>query len=211
MKPTIHHILTTGILLLAIVAAAPAGATATDNSIAKPDSGTAETTAPPLVTDPKYIIGQGDVLDISVWKDEALTRTVVVLPDGMIAFPLIGELKAEGKTVAALKQEMETLLARYVSDLVLNVEVRQSNSMLVYIIGRVNNPGRQVLNSRITVLQALAMAGGPNPFAKKNNIRVFRQEGAATNSYRFRYDDVVQGEHLEDNIVLQRGDVIVVP
>lgn len=211
MKPAIHHILTTGILLLAIVAAAPAGATATDQSITKPDSGTAETTAPPLVTDPKYIIGQGDVLDISVWKDEALTRTVVVLPDGMIAFPLIGELKAEGKTVAALKQEMETLLARYVSDLVLNVEVRQSNSMLVYIIGRVNNPGRQVLNSRITVLQALAMAGGPNPFAKKNNIRVFRQEGAATNSYRFRYDDVVQGEHLEDNIVLQRGDVIVVP
>ena len=211
MKLSIHHILTTGILLLAIVAAAPAGATATDQSIAKPDSGTAETTAPPLVTDPKYIIGQGDVLDISVWKDEALTRTVVVLPDGMIAFPLIGELKAEGKTVAALKQEMETLLARYVSDLVLNVEVRQSNSMLVYIIGRVNNPGRQVLNSRITVLQALAMAGGPNPFAKKNNIRVFRREGAATKSYRFRYDDVVEGEHLEDNIVLQRGDVIVVP
>jgi polysaccharide export outer membrane protein len=211
MRLTIQHILTTGILLLAIVAATPAGATATDQNIAKPDSGTAETPPPPLVTDPKYIIGQGDVLDISVWKDEALTRTVVVLPDGMIAFPLIGELKAEGKTVAALKQEMETLLARYVSDLVLNVEVRQSNSMLVYIIGRVNNPGRQVLNSRITVLQALAMAGGPNPFAKKNNIRVFRREGAATNSYRFRYDDVVEGEHLEDNIVLHRGDVIVVP
>jgi polysaccharide export outer membrane protein len=211
MKSAMNQILVTGVLLLVIVAAAPAGATATDQSVAKPDSGAAETTAPPPATDPKYIIGPGDLLDISVWKDEALTKTVAVLPDGMIAFPLIGELKAAGKTVAELKQEMENLLSRYVSDLVLNLEVRQSNSMLVYVIGRVNNPGRQVLNARITVLQALAMAGGPNPFAKKNSIRIFRQEGAVTNSYRFRYDDVVDGEHLEDNIVLQRGDVIVVP
>lgn len=209
MKSFLYRILLPGMLLLALATVCAA----TDQDSAAPDAGAAGTTLPATapVSDPKYIIGQGDVLDISVWKDEALTKTVVVLPDGMIAFPLIGELKAEGKTVAVLKQEMENLLSRYVSDLVLTVEVRQSNSMLVYIIGRVNNPGRQVLNSRITVLQALAMAGGPNPFAKKNNIRVFRKEGAATNSYRFRYDDVVEGEHLEDNIVLQRGDVIVVP
>lgn len=209
MKSFLYRILLPGMFLLAFATVCAA----TDQDSAAPDAGAAGTTLPATdpVTDPKYIIGPGDMLDISVWKDEALTKTVVVLPDGMIAFPLIGEMKAEGKTVAELKQEMEQRLARYVSDLILNVEVRQSNSMLVYVIGRVNNPGRQVLNSRITVLQALAMAGGPNPFAKKDNIRVFRQEGPSTNSFRFRYDDVVEGKHLEDNIVLQRGDVIVVP
>ncbi len=207
MKYSIRHILTAIAISLAIMATT-AGAADSGKPVKE-----AETAAPstPTATDPKYLIGPGDLLDISVWKDEALTKTVVVLPDGMIAFPLIGELKAEGKTVAELKQEMEKPLSRYVTDLILNLEVRQSNSMLVYVIGRVNNPGRQVLNANINVLQSLAMAGGLNPFAKKDKIRVFRQEGSSTRSFIFRYDDVVEGKHLEDNIVLKRGDVVVVP
>lgn len=207
MKYSIRHILTAIAISLAITAAT---AGAADNGQPVKETETAVSSIP-TATDPKYLIGPGDLLDISVWKDEALTKTVVVLPDGMIAFPLIGELKAEGRTVAELKQEMEKRLARYVSDMVLNLEVRQSNSMLVYVIGRVNSPGRQALNANINVLQSLAMAGGLNPFAKKDKIRVFRQEGASTRSFLFRYDDVVEGKHLEDNIVLKRGDVVVVP
>jgi polysaccharide export outer membrane protein len=170
-----------------------------------------EVLAKPLVTVPDYILGPGDVLDISVWKDEALTRSVVVLPDGKITFPLAGDLLAGGRTVAELKKEIARRLERYVPELVLSVEVKQSNSMLIYVIGRVNGPGRQVLNTNVNVLQALAMAGGLNPFAAKDKIKVFRNEHGETRIIPFRYSEVVDGTNLADNIVLKRGDVIVVP
>lgn len=158
-----------------------------------------------------YIIGPGDVLDISVWKDETLTRQVVVLPDGKISFPLIGEVMASGKTVAQLKKEIEKKLSAYVPDPTLSFEVRQVNSMLIYVIGRVNNPGRFLLNVNVNVLQALSMAGGLTPFAKRDKIKIFRQEGDKTQIFKFQYDDVVEGKNLEQNIVLKRGDVVVVP
>jgi len=158
-----------------------------------------------------YLIGPGDQLDISVWKDEALTRTSVVLPDGKISFPLIGEVMAAGKTLAQLKQELEQKLVRFVPDMVLSVEVRQCNSMLIYVIGRVNAPGRFVLNANVNVLQALAMAGGLNPFAKKDGIKIFRHEGEKTVILPFKYSEVADGNHLEQNIWLRQGDLVLVP
>ena len=158
-----------------------------------------------------YVMGAGDVIGISVWKDDSLTRTVVVLPDGKITFPLLGDIVAGGKTVAQLKQLLEAGLTRYVADSSVTVEVKQSNSMIIYIIGRVNAPGRQVLVANTNVLQALAMAGGPNPFAKKNKVKVFRQEEGKTAMFMFDYDAVAEGRHLEMNIELKRGDVIIVP
>jgi polysaccharide export outer membrane protein len=158
-----------------------------------------------------YLIGPGDVLDISVWKDETLTRSVVVLADGKISFPLIGEVIAEGKTVAQLKKEIEGKLAPFVPDTTLSLEVKQVNSMLVYVIGRVNSPGRFALNANVNVLQALSIAGGFNPFAKRDKIKVFRQEGDKTHIFNFQYDSVVKGKNLEQNIMLKRGDVVVVP
>ena len=158
-----------------------------------------------------YLIGPGDVLDISVWKDETLTRSVAVLPDGKISFPLIGEVMAMGKTVAQLKKEIEVKLTPYVPDITLSLEVKQVNSMLIYVIGRVNNPGRFPLNVNVNVLQALSMAGGFNPFAKRDKIKVFRQDGDKTHIFNFQYDGVVDGKHLEQNIMLKRGDVVVVP
>jgi len=158
-----------------------------------------------------YVIGPGDLLDISVWKDEALTRNSVVLPDGKISFPLIGEVIAGGKTVAQLKQEMEKKLVRFVPDMVLSVEVKQCNSMLVYVIGRVNSPGRFVLNANVNVLQALAMAGGLNPFANKDGIKIFRSEGENTVIFPFKYNEVAHGDHLAQNIRLRQGDLILVP
>ena len=158
-----------------------------------------------------YIIGPGDQLGIEVWKDTALTRTVTVLPDGKISFPLIGELEAGGKTVAQLKKEIEQKIARYVPDSTTTVEVRQSNSMHIYVLGRVNTPGRTILNSNVNVLQALAIAGGPNTFANRTRIRIFRQEGEKTLIFSFDYDDVTAGKDLKTNIELKRGDVIFVP
>ncbi|MCB2184569.1 MAG: polysaccharide export protein [Desulfobulbaceae bacterium] len=159
----------------------------------------------------QYKIGVGDVLDISVWKDEAQTKTVIVLPDGTISFPLIGQVVAEGKTVVQLREEITQKVSRYVPDPVLTVIVQQINSMLIYVIGKVNNPGRFVLNTNVNVLQALTMAGGLNPFAKREKITIMREEPEGTKIFTFNYDDVSEGKNLDQNITLRRGDVVVAP
>lgn len=158
-----------------------------------------------------YVIGPGDMLYISVWKDESLTRQAVVLPDGKIAFPLVGQLPAAGRTVAELTTDMEQKLERFVPGVTLSIVVQQVNSLMVYVIGKVNNPGRFLLNSDIKVLQALAMAGGLNPFAKRGDIKIFREAGGGTKILYFDYDKVTGAEEVRQDIRLRRGDVIVVP
>ena len=158
-----------------------------------------------------YLVGPGDVIDVSIWKDEALTKSLVVLPDGKISFPLIGEMQASGRSLGDIKAEVEEKIKPFVPEPTVSVEIKQINSMLVYVIGRVNQPGRFIVNTNVNVLQALAMAGGLNPFAKRDKIRVLRKNGEKTITFPFRYDDVVEGARLEQNIVLVRGDVVVVP
>lgn len=158
-----------------------------------------------------YIIGPGDVLDISVWKEAALTKLVTVLPDGNISFPLIGEVRTQGLTINQLKQKLEDKLKRFVPHPNLSVAVHEVNSLRIYVIGKVHNPGHYVINANLNVLQALAMAGGLNPFAKQNKIKIFRETQAGTQIFEFRYGDVTEGKHLDQNIRLVRGDVIVVP
>lgn len=160
---------------------------------------------------PDYRIGPGDVLEISVWKDPDLSRSVVVLPDGRIDFPLVGHFVAMGRTSQELQTEMEAKLKRYIPEPLLTVIVQQANSMRIYVIGKVNRPGHFLLSGNLNVMQALAMAGGLNTFAKANEIQIFREEGAHTMVYPFAYDKVSGGKKMDQNIVLQRGDVIVVP
>jgi polysaccharide export outer membrane protein len=164
-----------------------------------------------LLKPPDYRIGPGDVLEVSIWKDPDLTRQVVVLPDGRIDFPLVGHFVAMGRTTRELKAEMETKLARYIPDPILTVIVQQAVSMRIYVIGKVNRPGHFLLSGNLNVMQALAMAGGLNTFAKANDIQIFREKGKHTVVYPFAYEKVSDGKHMEQNIVLQRGDVIVVP
>lgn len=158
-----------------------------------------------------YRIGAGDVLEVSVWKDETLTRSCVVRPDGFISFPLVGEVSASGKTVAELKSELEGKLKRFVPEVILFIEAKQINSLVIYVIGKVNNPGRFLLGVDVNILQALATAGGLNPFAKGRKIKIFRHGSNETTIFPFNYDEVVDGKHLEQNIHLKRGDVVVVP
>jgi len=158
-----------------------------------------------------YQIGPGDVLDVSVWKDETLTRSCVVRPDGFISFPLIGDVPASGKTIFELKSDMEGKLKRFVPGVVLSIDVKQINSLIIYVIGKVNNPGRFVMVVDVDVLQALATAGGLNVFAKGRKIKIFRHGNTETTIFPFDYDEVVDGKRLEQNIHLRRGDVVVVP
>ena len=158
-----------------------------------------------------YIIGAGDMLNISVWKDEALTRQVVVLPDGKIGFPLIGQVTAAGKTVTELTKEIEEKLGRFVPGVDLSVVVQQIGSMTIYVIGKVNSPGRFALVADVNVLQSLAMAGGLNPFAKRGDIKIFREVGGGTKVFYFDYDSVADGKDPKQNIRLKKGDVVLVP
>jgi len=166
---------------------------------------------PPATADPDYRIGTGDQLSIEVWKDKDLARLVTVLPDGKVAYPMVGEVVAAGKTVAQLQKEIEGKLSLYLKDAVITVEVRQLNSLQIYVLGRVKTPGRLLLTSNIDVLQALAITGGPDQFAKMSRIKIFRREGNKTVIIPFDYDDLISGKKPETNILLRRGDVVVVP
>jgi len=159
----------------------------------------------------EYVIGQGDVLVISLWKDDALTKEVTVLPDGTITFPLVGEIQASGKKISTLKKDIESKIKRYVPDPVLTIMVKVPSSMSFYVIGRVNKPGQYPLVGSLNVIQGLAIAGGPTPFASTSGIKILRAMGDSTMVMMFDYDDVAKGKHLEQNITIKRGDVIIVP
>lgn len=164
-----------------------------------------------FLTDEPYTIGPGDILGISVWKDEALSQKVTVLPDNTISFPLIGQIVAGGKTVPRLKAEIEDRIKDFVPDPKLSLMVHEVNSMFIYVIGKVTSPGRFKLNESINVMQALALAGGLTPFADEDKIVIFRKTKGGEQLYNFHYGHVSKGKDLKDNIMLKKGDVIVVP
>jgi len=147
---------------------------------------------------------------IGVWKNADLTKQLAVLPDGTVRFPLIGQIEVQGKSAAELEKEITGKLKKFVPDPVLSISVLQVNSMMIYVIGKVNHPGRFDIRNNIDVLQALAVAGGLNPFAKEKEIAVFRKHDGKTKIFKFNYKEVSEGINLVQNIMLKRGDVIVV-
>lgn len=158
-----------------------------------------------------YRVQPGDLLFISVWKEPELQKEVLLRPDGAFTFPLCGEIDARNKTVEDLRVELTGRLSRYIPDLVVTVSVLQINGNRVFVIGQVNEPGQFIVNPRVDVMQALSMAGGTTPFADLKNIRILRRNGDDQIALEFRYDDVIRGRDLEQNIILQSGDVVVVP
>lgn len=166
---------------------------------------------PVSVADPGYSLGPEDVLLISVWKDEQLTREVVVRPDGMISFPLVGDVPAEGRTVEDLRIELVRRLTKYIPNANVTVAVTKVLSYKVYVVGRVTKPGEYLVGHYTDVLQALSLAGGLTPFAAENDIKIIRRIKGEQLVFPFRYSDVRKGRDLEQNILLQRGDVVMVP
>lgn len=158
-----------------------------------------------------YGINPGDVLEVSVWKEEDLQRQVIVRPDGHFSFPLAGDIGAEGMTVRQVEQEITTRLSRFIPDPVVNVAVLEARGSKVYVIGQVNRPGEFPVNRYVDVVQALAMAGGTTPFAQLNDIKILRREGGTQQAIPFSYGDVAAGRRLQQNIVLEPGDTVLVP
>jgi polysaccharide export outer membrane protein len=163
------------------------------------------------VRDP-YRINPGDVLQISVWKEEDLQRELLVNPDGHFAFPLAGDMVAEGKTVEQLRLELVEKLGRFIPDVVVTVAALQLNGNKIYVLGQVARPGDFVMTRTVDVMQAISMAAGPTAFAKLDEINILRRgsEGSQI-AIPFKYSDVQEGRKLEQNILLRAGDTIIVP
>ena len=159
-----------------------------------------------------YRIGPEDVLMISVWKEEELQREVLVRPDGGISFPLAGDLAVAGKTTQEVELEITRKIRRYIPDAVVTVSVKTISGYTIYVNGKVNSPGKFTLGRYVDVVQALTLAGGLSPFAKEGSIMVQRRnQGGAITVYPFNYKEIRKGKNLQQNIILQSGDVVVVP
>lgn len=161
---------------------------------------------------PDYVIGPEDVLAVLFWREKDLSvEQVVVRPDGMITLPLLNDIRAAGLTPEELRETLAKAASRFVEDPNATVVVRQINSRKVFVTGQVGRPGAYPLLGPTTVLQAIAQAGGLLEYAKANDILVMRQVKGRTQTFRFRYKDVIRGKHLEQNIELKPGDTVVVP
>lgn len=160
---------------------------------------------------PGYLLNPGDELEIDVWREVDLQRTVMVRPDGKFSFPLTGEVNAAGRTPAEVQAEVTSKLRNYIPEAVVTVTVTGISGNQVYVIGQVNNPGTFIMNPQLNVLQALSSAGGMTAFASANDIIILRTSGERQQTLSFRYDDIARGRNLEQNILLEAGDVIIVP
>ena len=162
-------------------------------------------------TSDTYLMQPGDLLEVSVWGEDYLERDVAIQPDGMISFPLAGVLPAAGEDVRQLQERLAERLSQYIPDPVVTVSIKDIRGNRIYVIGQVQRPGHFVMNPTVDVVQALALAGGTTPFAALNDIRILRRSGGKLTSIEFRYGDVEKGRNLQQNIILQSGDVIIVP
>jgi len=165
----------------------------------------------PVAIDPNYVIGPQDMLDISVWKEPDLTRTVPVRPDGKISLPLLDDVQAGGLTPAQLKGEITQRLKKYFTDPRVTVIVTTIGSQRIYVLGEVTRAGAYPLVPGMTLLQALSSSGGFTQFANTKNIYLLRVEDGKQVKHPFNYKDVVNGKNPAQNIVLKAGDTIVVP
>ena len=158
-----------------------------------------------------YQIGPGDVLEILVWNDEQLSRQIVVPPDCMVSYPLAGDFYVRGMTIAVLEEQMQVQFKKYLPDTPVSVSLLAANDLKVYVIGKVNKPGIFPINLETSIVQALAMAGGLSTFADAKDILILRRKGEEIIKLNFNYNEVEKGKNLSQNILLKRGDVIVVP
>jgi polysaccharide export outer membrane protein len=172
-----------------------------------------QTAATPSTRDvlPDYEVAPEDVLEISVWKEEGLTKDVVVRPDGGISFPLAGDMQAAGKTAQEIQLEITRRLMKYMAEPVVSVTVMKVAGNKIYVMGKVNKPGEYLAGRYLNVLQALSLAGGLTPFAAEDDIKVVRRQGDRELVFPFNYAEVRKGRKLEQNILLRGGDVVVVP
>ena len=200
-----------GLLLMPFGLGWNAAAQSTDStSSQKPDAGKTSAAAPiPATTEQDYHIGPQDVVQIDVWKEAEISRTIPVRPDGKISLPLLNDVQAAGLTAMQLAGNIREGLTKYLNNPQVTVTVTQINSRRVFVTGEVVRSGALPLLPSMTVLQALSSAGGFTQFAKEKGIYILRNEDGKQVKHPYNYKDVLKGK--KEDILLQPGDVIVVP
>ena len=160
----------------------------------------------------EYTLGQGDVIDVHVWKEPDLSRpNVIVRLDGRISLPLLGDVEAKGRTIEDLTRELEKRYSKIIDEPAVTVMLTESKSRRYYILGQVKNAGEFPLDTPITVLQAIARSGGFLEWAKTGNISIIRKGKKGDEIKKFDFDAVVKGKDLDQNLAVVPGDTIIVP
>ena len=160
----------------------------------------------------EYVIGPDDVLAVNVWKEPEISRTLPVRPDGNISLPLIGDLMASGRTPAQLQNEIRQQLVAYLSNPEVAVLVQEAKSHKFNIVGEVEKPGSYVISGPMTILDAIAIAGGLRDFARQSKIYVLRfNADGSRNRIPFNYKQVIKGNALQTDVQLEPRDTVVVP
>lgn len=166
-----------------------------------------ETTTGAAVDPKSYIIGPPDILYVKVFRDKDFTGSYEVRPDGKITLPLIGDMQAEGLTPERLGAQIKQALSDLIINPDVNVMILQVNSKKYTVAGEVNRPGAYPLVAKVTVFDALNIAGGFRDFANEKNITIIR----GTKRLKFNYKDFIKGKKVGDNVLLENGDTVLVP
>ncbi len=202
-------------LVLAVLIAAGINAAGSDQAKSKvSDQPNSQPPAPveAEVQPDGYVIGEDDVLAVNVWKEPEISRSVPVRPDGKISLPLIGDLRASGRTPVQLQDDIKRQLLNYLSDPEVSVIVQEAKSQKFNILGEVARPGSYVLSRSMTVLDAIAVAGGFRDFAKTSKVYVLRVNADGSRAcIPFNYKEVIRGRKLSQNVELETRDTVVVP
>jgi polysaccharide export outer membrane protein len=169
-----------------------------------------------MVAPSEFLLGAEDVLIVTIWKNQDLSREVVIRPDGMISMPLVGDIPAAGLTANLLAKRIAERLTEYMASPIVSVQMKEVNSYFIYVLGEVAKPGKYPLKSYANVMQGISLAGGFTPFAKKNKIKVLRVTASGPGDKHqveipVQYDDILKGNAMLGNFFLRTGDVIVVP
>jgi polysaccharide export outer membrane protein len=199
-------------LAVALLTTAPAVARAQSRAATPARPAPAQAQAVPDASRPTdYTIGPEDVLGIVFWREPEMSGDVTVRPDGRITIPVIGEMQAAGRRPEELQAEIVTAASKYISGVNVVVVVRAINSRKIFVTGRVTTPGTHPIMGPLTVIQAIALAGGLTEYADPKNITILRIENGKSRTMNFNYQDIARGKSLEQNIQLKPGDTIVVP
>ena len=159
----------------------------------------------------QYILGPEDIIEVLVWKEADLSKTVIIRPDGNISLPLIGDIRAAGLKTEDLKENIAKKLKEFVDNPTVSVIVTEINSMRIFIQGEVAAPGVYQLRNYTTVLQAISLAGGFNEWAKRKKIIIIREVDGVRWRIPVDYEKIISGKDIDQNIILERGDTIIVP
>jgi polysaccharide export outer membrane protein len=209
-----------GTLTLALLSASAALATQESGQNQQPSApveavATTGTSAEPTpsfpISDPSYALRAGDLLRVTVWKEDELDRDVLILPDGTIDFPLIGSFTAAGQSTSQLQKTIKSKLKPFIPSASVTVVVKETRGNVVSVMGQVGRPGDVVMNRALTVVQALSQVGGLTPYADDDSIVVLRTVDGKETALPFDYSDIANGRNLDSNIRLMPGDVIIVP